>query len=227
VQPGSNDVLIRGSATGGSVILRYRGRVGVTATLPEKVGSATLAQRLKEGAGKGDAVPPEFLKFDWPLEAKKGDAEQGRKLFGTLGCVKCHAITADQAGGGAPSLTDAGKRFNLAYLVESMLLPSRQVAEQFRTTVITTKQGLTLTGLVVSETGRGHRGAASRHDAETGTQQGRRVADDVERVADAGRTGEETGGAARPAGVPAQREDAAAVRCLLTFTRRVVRSILG
>jgi putative heme-binding domain-containing protein len=152
VQPGSNDVLIRGAATGGTVTLRYRGRAGVTATVPEKVGGATLAQRLREGAGKGDAVPPEFLQFDWTKEAKKGNAEQGRKLFGTLGCVKCHAITADQAGGGAPSLTGAGKRFNIAYLVESMLLPSRQVAEQFRTTVLTTKQGLTVTGLVVGET---------------------------------------------------------------------------
>jgi putative heme-binding domain-containing protein len=152
VQPGSNDVLIRAAATGGSLTLRYRGRAGVTATLPEKTGGATLAQRLREAAGKGDEVPPEFLKFDWTQEAKKGDAAQGRKLFGTLGCAKCHAITADQAGGGAPSLTGAGKRFNVAYLVESIVLPSRQVAEQFRGTVITTKQGLTVTGLVVSET---------------------------------------------------------------------------
>jgi putative heme-binding domain-containing protein len=152
VQPGSNDILIRGYADGRSVTLRYRGPAAVTATLPEKAGGATLAQRLKEGAGKSEVVPADFLEIDWPREAKKGDAEQGRKLFGSLGCVKCHAITADQAGGGAPSLTDASKRFNVAYLVESILLPSRQVAEQFRTTVIITRQGLTVSGLVVGET---------------------------------------------------------------------------
>jgi putative heme-binding domain-containing protein len=152
VQPGSNDVLVRGDAVGGSLTLRYRGRAGVTATQPEKVGGATLAQRLREGAGKSEAVPAEFLALDWPKEANKGDAEQGRKLFGSLGCAKCHAITADQAGGGAPSLAGAGKRFNVAYLVESVLLPSRQVAEQFRSTVITTRQGVTLSGLVVGET---------------------------------------------------------------------------
>jgi putative heme-binding domain-containing protein len=152
LQPGSNDVLVRGPATGGNVLLRYRARPTVAAALPEKVGGATLAQRLKEGAGRGEGVPPEFLSLDWPQEAKKGDAGQGRKLFGSLGCAKCHAITADQAGGGAPSLTEAGKRFNVAYLVESVLLPSRQVAEQFRSTVITTRQGVTLTGLVVGET---------------------------------------------------------------------------
>ncbi len=152
VQPGSNDVLIRGPADGKRVTLRYRGPTAVTATLPEKAGGATLAQRLKEGAGKGDAVPAEFLALDWPKEAKKGDAERGRKLFGSLGCAKCHAITADQSGGGAPSLADAGKRFNVAYLVESVLLPSRQVAEQFRTTVLTTRRGVTVSGLVVGET---------------------------------------------------------------------------
>jgi len=151
-QPGSNDVLVKVAATADHLTLRYRARAGVTATLPAKVGSATLAQRLKEGAGKGDAVPAEFLTLDWPQEVKKGNVELGRKLFGSLGCVKCHAITTDQTGGGAPSLTDAGKRFNVAYLVESVLLPSKQVAEAFRTTVITTKQGVTVSGLVVGET---------------------------------------------------------------------------
>jgi putative heme-binding domain-containing protein len=152
LEPGSNDLLVKISATGAPVTLRYRTRAAVTAALPEKIGTATLAQRLKEAAGKGEVVPAEFLTLDWPRETKKGNAEAGRKLFGSLGCVKCHAITADQTGGGAPSLVGAGKRFNVAYLVESVLLPSRQVAEQFRTTVITTRQGVMVSGLVVSET---------------------------------------------------------------------------
>jgi putative heme-binding domain-containing protein len=151
VQPGSNDVLIRGHATGQKVALRYRGRAGVMAVLPEKTGGATLAQRLREGAGKGETVPAEFLAVDWQREAKKGNAEEGRKLFGTLGCVKCHAIVADQAGGGAPSLVDAGKRFTVPHLVESILLPGKQVAEPFRATLLTMKKGQTLSGLVVSE----------------------------------------------------------------------------
>src|SRR5262249_54061456 len=89
---------------------------------------------------------------DWPGEVRRGDARQGRKLFGTLGCAKCHAITADQPGGGAPSLAEAGRRFTVAHLVESILLPSKQVAAPFRSTTVTTKGGLFLTGLVVGET---------------------------------------------------------------------------
>ncbi len=149
--PGGNDVLLR--VGGGPVSVWYRARSEVVATLPEKLGAALLAQRLKEaGSVKQDAVPPEFLALDWQGEAKKGSAPAGRKLFGTLGCVKCHAVTADQPGGGAPSLTDAGKRFTVAYLVESVLLPNRQVAEPFRSTAIMTKQGVSVSGLVVAET---------------------------------------------------------------------------
>jgi putative heme-binding domain-containing protein len=81
----------------------------------------------------------------------RGDAAQGRRLFGTLGCVKCHAITADQKGNGAPSLAEARKRFTVAYLVESVLLPSKQVVELFRATSIETVDGQPLTGLVVRE----------------------------------------------------------------------------
>jgi putative heme-binding domain-containing protein len=115
------------------------------------LGFALLA-RLREGGGKGgQEVPAEFLNVDWQAEARQGDAARGRKLFGDLGCVKCHAVTADQAGG-APSLAEAGKRFTVPHLVESILLPSKQVAAPFRTTSLTTKQGQTLSGLVVSET---------------------------------------------------------------------------
>src|SRR5262249_13379625 len=75
------------------------------------------------------------------------------KLFGTLGCAKCHAITADQTGGGAPSLTEAAKRFTPAHLVESILTPDRLVAEEFRATSIQTVDGVALSGLVVKEGG--------------------------------------------------------------------------
>ena len=66
--------------------------------------------------------------------------------------MKCHAITADQKGGGAPSLTEARGRFTVPYLVESILLPSRQVAEPFVGTTLATKAGQVESGLVVSQT---------------------------------------------------------------------------
>ena len=67
--------------------------------------------------------------------------------------MKCHAATPTQAGGGGPSLTDAGKRFTIPYLVESVLSPSKVISPVFRSTLITTKEGKVITGLVVSESG--------------------------------------------------------------------------
>jgi putative heme-binding domain-containing protein len=150
LQPGGNDILIR---TGGSgpLKLTVRAKGTVAIVLPEKPDGTSLAERLK-GATGPVAIPPEFLKIDWQAEAKKGDAVNGRKLFGTLGCAKCHAITADQAGGGAPSLTEAGKRFTAAHLVESILMPDRLVADEFRATRIVTADGQAFVGLIVKET---------------------------------------------------------------------------
>jgi len=150
LQPGSNDILVR---TGGFGPLNFavRAKSPVSISLPEKPDGMSLAERLKGATGPA-AVPPEFLKIDWAAEAKKGDAANGRKLFGTLGCAKCHAITADQTGGGAPSLTQAGKRFTTAHLVESILVPDRLVAEEFRSSRIVTADGVTLTGLIVKDT---------------------------------------------------------------------------
>lgn len=150
LQPGSNDIVI-GMVGGGPLALAVRAKAGVATVLPEKAESSLLAERL-HGSHAAAAIPPDILRVDWAKEARSGNAEHGRKLFGTLGCAKCHAVTPDQAGGGAPSLTDAGRRFTPAYLVESILVPDRQVADVFRATIIETQDGEQLTGLLTRET---------------------------------------------------------------------------
>lgn len=159
LQPGSNDILVRvGMKKGeGGQYLHYRHLGGVRLTLPEKPDGLSLAERLKSQPADGSqaAIDPKFVQYDWPAAVLKGDVARGRKLFGaeSLGCAKCHAATSTQAGGGGPSLTDAGKRFTLPYLVESVLAPSKVVSPVFRSSVITTNDGKVITGLVVSETG--------------------------------------------------------------------------
>jgi putative heme-binding domain-containing protein len=155
VQPGSNDILVRVHSKGeaGSLRLRLHAAGDVVAELPERLDRSLLATRLAEAAeaGGSSVIAPEFLATDWQHEAHQGDAVRGRKLFGALGCVKCHAITAEQTASGAPSLAEARKRFTVPYLVESVLLPSRQVVEIFRSTTIETTDGHALTGLIVRE----------------------------------------------------------------------------
>jgi putative heme-binding domain-containing protein len=154
LQPGSNDLLVRVRNIRGDcgLYLSYRAAPGVVARLQEEPGIAGLAERLKSAGSSDTAVDPAFLKVDWSESVLRGDAKKGRQLFGTVGCVKCHAVTADAVVSGGPSLADARKRFTVPYLVESVLLPSKQISPIFRATQIETKSGQTLIGLVVKET---------------------------------------------------------------------------
>ncbi|MGD9720573.1 MAG: ThuA domain-containing protein [Pirellulales bacterium] len=153
---GSNDLLVRVQhpATAGHVAMRFQAAARVAAALPEKLGLATLAERLQQsGDAAGASIPPEFLRVDWAGAVAGGNIERGRRLFSAdaLGCAKCHAVAANQQGGGGPSLADAARRFTVSHLVESVLLPGKQVAPVFAATSIATDDGRSLSGLVVEE----------------------------------------------------------------------------
>jgi putative heme-binding domain-containing protein len=151
LQAGGNDILVRVRNIRGDcdLYLNFRAAPGVVARLPEALGIAGLSDRLKSAGTGNAAVDPAFLKVDWAVALAHGDTKKGRQLFGSIGCAKCHA---DAAVSGGPSLADARKRFTLPYLVESVLLPSKQISPVFRATLIETKAGLAVTGLVVKET---------------------------------------------------------------------------
>ena len=157
LQPGSNDVLVRVRMRRGlgGQYLHYRHLGDVRLSIPDKPDGLSLADRLKSAGTGSQPIDPKFLEIDWPEAVKKGDVARGKKLFAaeSLGCAKCHAATATQAGGGGPSLTDSGKRFTVPYLVESVLAPNKVISPVFKSSVITTTDGKVITGLVVSETG--------------------------------------------------------------------------
>lgn len=153
LQPGGNDFLVRlDRPEADGVSLAFRAAKNVVATLPEKLDAGMLAERLRQAATGADQVAAELLSVDWTNAVGQGDAQRGRALFGSLGCVKCHGITLEQAGGGGPNLADVRRRFNTAYVVESILLPSKQVADPFRAATLALADGRTLTGLVLNDT---------------------------------------------------------------------------
>ncbi|PYI86353.1 MAG: hypothetical protein DME26_09195 [Verrucomicrobia bacterium] len=97
-------------------------------------------------------LPAAYRNTDWAAEAAVGNADHGRVLFEKLGCIKCHAAAAGDAGGGGPSLANAGARFSVAYLAESILVPNKEVSPNFRGTELTLSDGEGASGLVVGET---------------------------------------------------------------------------
>ena len=154
LKPGSNDVLVRvHNDTGESgLYLHYAALSEVTASLPEKMGSRELEDRLRAAAVNGgeQSVGLEFLAVNWTQAVPSGNPTRGAQLYEALGCVKCHSPQGGRVG--APSLADAARRFTIPYLVQSILLPNKQVSPVFRSTLIVTTDGAALSGLVVEET---------------------------------------------------------------------------
>lgn len=80
---------------------------------------------------------------------EKGDAVRGAVIFprAELGCTKCHAGGGEQLLG--PDLTKISQEATDAYLVESLLEPSRVIKEGFAAVTVVTTDGQIHTGRVI------------------------------------------------------------------------------
>jgi putative heme-binding domain-containing protein len=90
------------------------------------------------------------------LVTRKGDPVRGKQLLAAsakndMQCLKCHTVLG--AGGQiGPDLSAIGTKASRENLLESILFPSKAIADQYLTWVIATKDGLVLAGLLVEET---------------------------------------------------------------------------
>ncbi len=118
----------------------------------ELIAAAKLAREATAGsAGSGKKVAE--MKPDEVMAAVmkgKGDVAQGKRLYTAQGCIACHAVdpAAEQKG---PYLGSAGSKFTRDYLIESVLDPNQVVAQGFRTTLLTLKDGDVKMGFITGE----------------------------------------------------------------------------
>ncbi len=73
--------------------------------------------------------------------------ESGKAAFRAAQCLKCHRFAGD-GGAVGHDLTGAGNRFSPADILESILLPSKVVSDQYASQTIVTTNGTTITGAV-------------------------------------------------------------------------------
>ncbi|HEY2785255.1 MAG TPA: PVC-type heme-binding CxxCH protein [Fimbriiglobus sp.] len=101
-------------------------------------------------------LDPKTLPTPGDLAKKIGNAEAGRAIFvksatGDVQCMKCHSVRG--AGGKiGPDLSMIGKKGSKENLFESILNPSKAIADQYLTWKIETTDGQAITGLLVQET---------------------------------------------------------------------------
>ena len=105
---------------------------------------------------RSDAGPAEdretFARF---AQTTPGNANRGRLVFADnakAGCLRCHRV-GTEGGVIGPDLSDVGGKLGREHLIESVLEPSRQIVEGYRSSIIATNDGRVLTGLIPRETG--------------------------------------------------------------------------
>lgn len=79
-----------------------------------------------------------------------GDAEAGRQLFANeqlTKCSVCHKVQG-QGGDAGPDLSYIGGKFDRPHLIESLLEPSRQIVEGYRTTTLRLTDGTVQSGVI-------------------------------------------------------------------------------
>jgi putative heme-binding domain-containing protein len=101
-------------------------------------------------------LDPKKLPSPSALASRRGDVGRGKTLLAAsvkndLQCLKCHSALGS-GGKVGPDLSTIGKKASRENLFESILFPSKAIADQYITWQIETKKGTSLSGLIVEET---------------------------------------------------------------------------
>jgi putative membrane-bound dehydrogenase-like protein len=100
-------------------------------------------------------LDPKSLPSIPALLARKGSVERGKKLIAAsltsdAQCLKCHTISG-VGGKVGPDLSTIGSKASRENLLESILYPSRAIADQYQQYLIETKNGIVVNGLIIEE----------------------------------------------------------------------------
>ena len=92
-------------------------------------------------------------RHEWLQTVGAGDAVAGSRIFfhpNSAGCYRCHTING-RGGKVGPDLSTIGRSLTRERLLDSILEPSREIAPQYVTWSIETRQGKVLSGMIVHE----------------------------------------------------------------------------
>jgi quinoprotein glucose dehydrogenase len=84
-----------------------------------------------------------------------GDRRAGRDIFrkkAELSCLRCHKAEGEGTGEVGPDLSDTGAKQTREYLLESIVLPNKQIAKGYETVEVVLLSGQVRSGILKSET---------------------------------------------------------------------------
>ena len=89
--------------------------------------------------------------IDERLQSKR-DFNRGRSLFAGAACYACHRYN-NEGGAVGPDLTGVSGRFGVRDLLESIILPSKVISDQYGAVTIATNDGKVVTGRIMNLNG--------------------------------------------------------------------------
>jgi putative heme-binding domain-containing protein len=139
-------------------LINIRTEAIATLTASEK---AALKPLIEEHIGAPRWKQAQERKFvkDWTVadlqsrleEAKRGrNFQSGKAAFNDAQCIVCHRM-GDEGGAVGPELGGAGSKYSLQSILESIIEPSKVIADPFLTYNIVKKDGDTVSGRITDE----------------------------------------------------------------------------
>jgi putative heme-binding domain-containing protein len=150
----------RGGASFKRFLQRIREDAIKTLTDDEKTALAAVLKGEVTAVAVKETAPRQFVR-NWQMQdlvPAMGQAthgrnfERGKAAFDATGCLQCHRFAGD-GGSTGPDLTGLGNRFQPADVLESILLPSKVISDQYQPTEIRTKDGDVFIGQVEGDGG--------------------------------------------------------------------------
>jgi putative heme-binding domain-containing protein len=114
-----------------------------------------FAEEFRPTAGEAERERSneELRKLLLSEEARGGRADRGRPIYAAL-CARCHGGTDDLPAGTVlfgPDLTGVTRRLGREEIADSIVFPSKVVAERFRATAVALTDGEVLSGFVTDQ----------------------------------------------------------------------------
>jgi putative membrane-bound dehydrogenase-like protein len=115
-----------------------------------------LANKAKLTFPAPGKLNPKNLPPVGELAKRAGDATRGKAVWntslnGAAQCAKCHTVRG-VGGQVGPDLSSIGKKASRENLYESILIPSKAIADQYIQHSVTTTAEVTVTGLLIADT---------------------------------------------------------------------------